>query len=85
MLTSGKIGKQNGDTRTRKSEPGYLNLSINSLQSPYTGEDYHIPAHARTERFKKSFSLSSVKLWNTLGHLTFSLISLFPKQLYEVA
>jgi hypothetical protein len=25
MLTSAKIGKQNGDTRTRK--PGYLNLS----------------------------------------------------------
>jgi hypothetical protein len=29
MLTSlAKIGKQNGDTRTRKPEPGYLNLSI---------------------------------------------------------
>jgi hypothetical protein len=28
MLTSAKIGKQNGDTRTRKTEPGYLNLSI---------------------------------------------------------
>jgi hypothetical protein len=27
MLTSAKIGKQNGDTRTRKPEPGYLNLS----------------------------------------------------------
>jgi hypothetical protein len=27
MLTLAKIGKQNGDTRTRKSEPGYLNLS----------------------------------------------------------
>jgi hypothetical protein len=27
MLTSAKIGKQNGDTRTRKTEPGYLNLS----------------------------------------------------------
>ena len=27
-----KIGKQNGDTRTRKTEPGYLNLSnINNL------------------------------------------------------
>ena len=27
-----KIGKQNGDTRTRKKEPGYLNLSnINNL------------------------------------------------------
>ena len=30
-----------------------------------TGDDYHIP-HARTECFKKSFSVSSVKLWNTL-------------------
>jgi hypothetical protein len=28
MLTSAKVGKQNGDTRTRKSVPGYLNLSI---------------------------------------------------------
>jgi hypothetical protein len=28
MLTSAKIGKQNGDTRTRKTETGYLNLSI---------------------------------------------------------
>jgi hypothetical protein len=28
MLTSAKIGEQNGDTRTRKPEPGYLNLSI---------------------------------------------------------
>jgi hypothetical protein len=28
MLTSAKIGKQNGDTRTRKPEPVYLNLSI---------------------------------------------------------
>jgi hypothetical protein len=27
MLTSAKIGKQNGDTRTRQPEPGYLNLS----------------------------------------------------------
>jgi hypothetical protein len=27
MLTSAKVGKQNGDTRTRKPEPGYLNLS----------------------------------------------------------
>jgi hypothetical protein len=27
MLTSAKVGKQNGDTRIRKSEPGYLNLS----------------------------------------------------------
>ena len=27
MLTSAKIAKQNGDTRTRKSEPGYLNPS----------------------------------------------------------
>jgi hypothetical protein len=27
MLTSAKIGKQNGDTRTRKPELGYLNLS----------------------------------------------------------
>jgi hypothetical protein len=27
MLTSAKIGKQNGDTRTRKTETGYLNLS----------------------------------------------------------
>jgi hypothetical protein len=27
MLTSAKNGKQNGDTRTRKPEPGYLNLS----------------------------------------------------------
>jgi hypothetical protein len=26
MLTSAKIGKQNGDTRTGKTEPGYLNL-----------------------------------------------------------
>jgi hypothetical protein len=24
MLTSANIGKQNGDTRTRKTEPGYL-------------------------------------------------------------
>ena len=42
---------------------------LTSLLTAYnlrTGEDYHIPAHARTERFKKSFSLSSVKLWNTL-------------------
>ena len=32
MLISAKIGKQNGDTRTRKTEPGYLNLSnINNL------------------------------------------------------
>jgi hypothetical protein len=31
MLTSAKIGKQNnGDTRTRKPEPGYLNFSIMS-------------------------------------------------------
>jgi hypothetical protein len=28
MLTAAKIGKQNGDTRTRKPEPGNLNLSI---------------------------------------------------------
>jgi hypothetical protein len=28
MLTSAKIEKQNGDTRTRKPEPGYFNLSI---------------------------------------------------------
>jgi hypothetical protein len=28
MLTSAKIGKENGATRTRKPEPGYLNLSI---------------------------------------------------------
>ena len=28
MLTSAKIGKQNGDTRTRRTEPGYLSLSI---------------------------------------------------------
>jgi hypothetical protein len=28
MLTSAKIGEQNGDTRTRRPEPGYLNLSI---------------------------------------------------------
>jgi hypothetical protein len=28
MLTSAKIGKQNGDTRTHKPESGYLNLSI---------------------------------------------------------
>jgi hypothetical protein len=28
MLTPAKIGKQNGDTRTRKPEPGYLSLSI---------------------------------------------------------
>jgi hypothetical protein len=28
MLTSAEIGKQNGDTRTHKPEPGYLNLSI---------------------------------------------------------
>jgi hypothetical protein len=28
MLTSAKIGKQNGDTRTRKPESGYLNFSI---------------------------------------------------------
>ena len=27
MLTSAKIRKQNGVTRTRKPEPGYLNLS----------------------------------------------------------
>ena len=27
-MTSAKNGKQNGDTRTRKPEPGYLNLSI---------------------------------------------------------
>jgi hypothetical protein len=27
MLISANIGKQNGDTRTRKTEPGYLNLS----------------------------------------------------------
>jgi hypothetical protein len=27
MLTSAKIAKQNGDTLTRKSDPGYLNLS----------------------------------------------------------
>ena len=27
MLTSSKIGKQNGDTRTRKQESGYRNLS----------------------------------------------------------
>jgi hypothetical protein len=31
MLTSAKIGKQNGDTRTRKPEPGYLNLSIDPV------------------------------------------------------
>ena len=31
MLTSAKIAKQNGDTRTRKSEPGYLNLSTVSV------------------------------------------------------
>ena len=30
-----------------------------------TGEDYLIP-HARTERFKKSFSVSSIRLWNNL-------------------
>jgi hypothetical protein len=29
MLTSAKVGKQNGDTRTRKQ--GYLNLSIREL------------------------------------------------------
>jgi hypothetical protein len=28
MLTAAEIGKQNGYTRTRKPEPGYLNLSI---------------------------------------------------------
>jgi hypothetical protein len=28
LLTSAKIGKQNGDTRTRELELGYLNLSI---------------------------------------------------------
>jgi hypothetical protein len=27
MLTSAKISKQNGDTRTRKPELGYLNIS----------------------------------------------------------
>jgi hypothetical protein len=48
MLTSAEIGKQNGDTRTRKPEPGYLNLSIVSsiwpislshedLNQPYLG------------------------------------------------
>ena len=36
-----------------------------SAYSLRTGDDYHIP-HPRTERFKKSFSVSSVKLWNTL-------------------
>jgi hypothetical protein len=30
MLTSAEIGKQNGDTRTRK--PGYLNLSIDKYR-----------------------------------------------------
>jgi hypothetical protein len=34
MLTSTKIGKQNGDTRTRKPEPVYFNLSNNS-RTPY--------------------------------------------------
>jgi hypothetical protein len=33
MLTSAKIGKQNGDTCTRKPEPGYLKLSILTKQS----------------------------------------------------
>jgi hypothetical protein len=33
MLTSAKIGKQNGDTRTRKPESGYLNLSFNEFQT----------------------------------------------------
>jgi hypothetical protein len=33
MLTSAKIGKQNGDTRTRKPEPGYLNLSNMSTKA----------------------------------------------------
>jgi hypothetical protein len=28
MLTSAKTGEQNGDTRTRKPEQVYLNLSI---------------------------------------------------------
>ena len=42
MLTSAKIETKNGDTRTRKPEPGYLNLSIYqfvSLKSPNSG--YH--------------------------------------------
>ena len=42
MLSSAKIETKNGDTRTRKLEPGYLNLSIYqlvSLKSPNSG--YH--------------------------------------------
>jgi hypothetical protein len=35
MLTSAEIGKQNGDTRTRKPEPGYLNLSIVDQLPPH--------------------------------------------------
>jgi hypothetical protein len=31
MLTSAKIAKQNGDTRTCESETGYLNLSIKPI------------------------------------------------------
>ena len=34
MLTSAKNGKQNGDTRTRKPEPGYLNLSTDPTADP---------------------------------------------------
>jgi hypothetical protein len=33
MLTSAKNGKQNGDTLTRRPEPGYLNLSNNKTSA----------------------------------------------------
>ena len=38
MLTSAKIGRQNGDTRTRKPESGYLNLSNDCPASSSSSE-----------------------------------------------
>jgi hypothetical protein len=43
MLTSVKIGKQNGDTRTRKTEPVYLNLSnLRNVARSYVDVKAHL-------------------------------------------
>jgi hypothetical protein len=41
MLTSAKIGKQNGGTRTRTPKPGYLNLSNNTVYTYLNGHKIH--------------------------------------------
>jgi hypothetical protein len=60
-MISAKIGKQNGDTRTRKSEPGYLNLSIGS-RSARCNQQYINTAKISYTNFRMTSLLTKTSL-----------------------